>query len=107
MRNKVYGITVQYLMDVIYVEFLSSISIFSRQFLFENSSLRFLLAHHRIFRVWHVVRLLYTSINYDCNLFLVSAIKESNEHRNRSEEETKPLRQLNVINKVLLATELL
>lgn len=40
MRNKVYGITVQYLMDVIYVEFLSSISIFSRQFLFENSSLR-------------------------------------------------------------------
>lgn len=33
MRNKVYGITVQYVMDVIYVEF-------SRLFLFENSSLR-------------------------------------------------------------------
>lgn len=40
MRNKVYGITVQYVMGVIYVEYFSSISIFSLLFLFENSSLR-------------------------------------------------------------------
>lgn len=40
MRNKVYGITVEYVMGVIYVEYFSSISIFSLLFLFENSSLR-------------------------------------------------------------------